>query len=265
MSEQPLISIVTPSFNQASFLEATILSVLEQDYPNVEYIIIDGGSQDGSREIIQKYAHKLAYWVSEPDKGQTDAVNKGFARANGQILAWLNSDDLYYPQAVSEAVAYLQAHPQTGMVYGQADYIDSHGQVIGRFPAAQTDYRRLRRGYVHIPQQAAFWRAELWNQVGPLDTSYYFAMDYDLWLRFSQRSELHHHPRLWAGFRLHGESKTISEDDRCWPEMVRIHRRDGGSWFSILILKYYLRRLLAPLVTWRRRRRITSLETGETP
>lgn len=265
MSDQPLVSIVTPSFNQAPFLEAAMRSVLEQDYANIEYIVVDGGSTDGSVAIIERYASELAYWVSEPDGGQTDAVNKGFSRATGQVLAWLNSDDCYYPSAVSEAVAYLQRHPLAGMVYGQADYIDAHGRVIGRFPAAQTDYRRLRRGYVHIPQQAAFWRAGLWRQVGPLDTGLYFAMDYDLWLRLAQRAELHYHPRRWAQFRLHGASKTISEDDRCWPEMVRIHRRDGGGWFSILVFKYYLRRLLAPLVTWRRRRRITRSETGEAP
>jgi glycosyltransferase involved in cell wall biosynthesis len=158
VSIKPRVSIVTPSYNQARFLEATICSVLEQEYSPIEYIVIDGGSTDGSLEIIRKYASRLAYWISEPDRGQTEAINKGFARANGDIYAWLNSDDTYEPEAVAKAVEFLQIHPDVGMVYGDANFIDEQGNVIGRFPARQTDYPRLRRGYVHIPQQAAFWR-----------------------------------------------------------------------------------------------------------
>ncbi|HOW91535.1 MAG TPA: glycosyltransferase family 2 protein, partial [Anaerolineaceae bacterium] len=118
MSELPLVSIVTPSFNQVDYLEETMRSVLEQDYPRVEYIVIDGGSTDGSVEIIRKYADRLAYWVSEKDRGQTDAVNKGYAVAKGSILGWLNSDDTYKPGAISAAVEFLVNHPQFGLVYG---------------------------------------------------------------------------------------------------------------------------------------------------
>ena len=146
MTDLPLVSIVTPSYNQAAFLEETIRSVLEQDYPRVEYIIIDGGSTDGSAEIIQRYADRLAYWVSERDRGQTDAINKGFARATGSILAWLNSDDTYQPGALREAVDYLLAHPDVGMVYGDGNFIDEHGKVIGRFPSAQTDLQNVHAG-----------------------------------------------------------------------------------------------------------------------
>jgi glycosyltransferase involved in cell wall biosynthesis len=263
MEKQPLVTIVTPSFNQAQYLEETIKSVLGQSYANIEYIIIDGGSTDGSVEIIQKYADRLAYWISEPDKGQTEAINKGFAQANGQILAWLNSDDTYHPEGVANAVAYLVAHPEVGLVYGDTDFIDEGGRVMGRFPARQTSHTRIRRGYVHIPQQAAFWRAELWEQVGPLDPSFYFAMDYDLWVRLSAISGIKYVPGVWAYFRLHGDSKTIKDDDRCWPEMVRIHRRDGGSWLSVLTVKYILRRILAPLVTFRRRSRVAKAMESE--
>ncbi len=244
----PLVTIVTPSFNQARFLEETIRSVLAQDYPYIEYIVIDGGSTDGSVEIIKTYADRLAWWVSEPDRGQTDAINKGFSRAKGEILAWLNSDDTYQPGAVSAAVQYLNAHPAIGMVYANANFIDEQGRVIGRFPAARTDYRRLRQGYVHIPQQASFFRASLWRQVGPLDPSFFFAMDYDLWVRIARLTPLAYLPdQTWANFRLHGRSKTMAANDRCWPEMVRIHFRDGGHWFSVLTLKYAIRLLLAPL------------------
>ncbi|MCX6036383.1 MAG: glycosyltransferase family 2 protein, partial [Chloroflexi bacterium] len=166
LSNLPLVSIVTPSYNQARFLEFTIHSVLEQDYPNIEYILVDGGSTDGSVDILQRYADRFAWWVSENDRGQTDAINKGFARAKGDILAWLNSDDTYEPHAVAEAVEFLRGRPEVGLVYGDTNFIDENGCVVGRFPAAQTDYKRLRRGYVHIPQQASFWRADLWRKVG---------------------------------------------------------------------------------------------------
>jgi glycosyltransferase involved in cell wall biosynthesis len=251
----PTISVITPSFNQARYLEKTIVSVLSQDYPRLKYIIVDGGSTDGSVEIIKKYEHKLAWWVSEKDQGQTDALNKGFARARGDIFAWLNSDDTYEPGAVGEAVKFLHNHPEVGMVYANANYIDEQGRVIGKFPAAQTDYRRLRQGYVHIPQQAMFFRAGLWRDLGPLDPSFYFAMDYDLWTRIAARSEIRYLPdQTWANFRIHSAGKTIAADDRCWPEMLRVHYRDGGSPLSVIVAKYYLRRLIAPLWNWRRRR-----------
>jgi glycosyltransferase involved in cell wall biosynthesis len=247
------VTIITPSYNQAQFLERTIRSVLAQTYPNIEYFVIDGGSTDGSVDIIRKYEGQLAGWVSEKDKGQTDAINKGFARANGEIIAWLNSDDTYEPEAVARAVAYLEAHPRVGLVYADAMFINADDAVIGQFPSRQTDYRRLRRGYVHVSQQAAFFRAELWRQVGPLDPTFYFAMDYDLWVRLAHVSEVAYIRGHWANFRLHGNAKTIAADDRCWPEMLRVHYRDGGSFFSVIVFKYYLRLLAGPLLRLKRR------------
>ena len=257
MSTQPLVSIITPSFNQARFLEQTMRSVLEQDYPNIEYIVIDGGSSDSSLEIIQKYADRLAYWHSQKDKGQTDAINQGFARATGEILAWLNSDDILYTGAVSAAVRQLQEHPKVGMVYGDCHLINAEVNVIGNFPAAQTDLKKLRRGYVHIPQQTAFFRADLWRKVGPLDESFYFAMDYDLWTRLAAEAPLLYVPELWAAFRLHEGGKSIAADDRCWPEMLRVHYRDGGKKVSSLTLKYTIRKLVQPLWMWLRKRRLS--------
>ncbi len=239
----PTVSIVTPSFNQAKFLEEAILSVLEQDYPHIEYIIVDGGSTDGSVGIIERYSHRLAWWISEPDQGQTDAINKGFARATGDIFAWLNSDDTYLPGAVSEAVTFLTAHPEAGMVYADANLVDERGNLLGRFPARQTNLRSMLRGSVHIPQQTTFFRAELWRQVGPLDPTFYFAMDYDLWVRLAKIAPLVYYPRLWANFRLHGKGKSIITDDRCYPEMLRVYRREGGGWLSWLAIRWYVRRL----------------------
>ena len=255
MNEQPLVTIVTPSYNQAGFLARTIESVLNQDYPNIEYIVMDGASTDESVEVIRRYEDRIAFWASEKDKGQTDAINKGFAHAHGEILAWLNSDDVLYPGAVSGAVDWLTCHPETGLVYGDCDFIDANDRIIGKFNAKQTDLKKLRQGYVHIPQQASFWRADLWEKVGPLDESIFFAMDYDLWLRLAAVSEIQYLPgNRWAAFRLHEDAKTINADDRCWPDMIRIHKRNGGSSISIINAKYQLRKLLAPIITARRRK-----------
>ena len=247
----PLVTIVTPSFNQARFLEATIESVLNQDYPRIEYIVLDGGSTDGSVDLLRKHADRLTTWASEPDRGQTDAINRGFGMAHGEILAWLNSDDVYSPGAVSEAVAYLQAHPEIGMVHGGAHYLDEAGLAVARFPSARTSHLDLRRGAPRIAQQAAFFRTVLWEMVGPLDPTFQYAMDYDLWVRISAVTTLAYVPARWAGFRLHGESKSMTVARQCWPEMMRVHYRDGGSNFSILYAKYLLRRVVEPAMPLR--------------
>jgi len=247
---EPLVSIVTPSYNQAKFLERTIQSVLDQDYPHLEYYVIDGGSNDSSVEIIKKYQDSLTGWLSENDQGQTDAINKGFSLCQGEIMAWLNSDDIYLPGAISSAVNFLQENTDVGMVYGDTDLIDSDGRLIGKFNAQQTDYQRLMRGGVYIPQPAAFWRRELWEQVGPLDTSLYFAMDYDLWVKFAKISTIRYNPQTWAAFRIHGEGKTTLADVRCWPEMKKVYQREGGGIISLFMVKYFIRRLLGPL--WNR-------------
>ncbi|HEY3344734.1 MAG TPA: glycosyltransferase family 2 protein [Anaerolineaceae bacterium] len=253
---QPLVTIVTPSYNQGRFIERTICSVLGQDYPSLEYWVIDGGSTDDTPTILERYSDRLTGWVAEKDQGQTDAINKGFARARGKYLAWLNSDDVYQPGVVSEAVSYLETHPDVGLVYGDANFIDENDRVIGRFPARQTDLARLRRGYVHIPQQSAFFRADLWHAVGPLDPSFYFAMDYDLWVRLARVTQLRYLRRVWANFRLHTDAKTVAADDRCWPEMLRVHYRDGGSRMAPIVFLYQLRRLVSPLIGLRRNQMI---------
>lgn len=256
----PLVSIITPSFNQAAFLEAAIQSILDQSYPHIEYILIDGGSTDGSLEIIERYKDHFSFWQSQKDAGQTDAINQGLNRAKGKYQAWLNADDILLPHAVEEAVAHLEAQPDIGLVYGAADFINASGKIIGQFPAAQTDYKRLLRGYVHIPQQAAFWRTDLWRRVGPLDKRFFFAMDYDLWVRLAKVSQVKYLPQKWAQFRLHGDSKTMTNDMRAWPEMIEVHRREGGSWWSLIRAKYCLRRLLLPLITFRRRHLIREMD-----
>lgn len=254
-NELPLVSIITPSFNQARFLERTMQSVFAQDYPRIEYIVVDGGSTDGSVDVIKQHQRRLAWWVSEQDKGQTDAINKGFNRATGDILAWLNSDDTYNPQAVSEAVKFLVENPEVALVYADCNFVDEEDRFIGKFKSAQTNYRRLREGYVHIPQQTMFFRAKYWKELGPLDPSFYFAMDYDLWTRIAAKAPFKYLPgHVWANFRIHTTSKTNVGDERGWQEMLRVHYRDGGSFFSLLVAKYYLRKIIGPLWKWRIKR-----------
>ena len=168
----------------------------------------------------------------------------------------MNSDDTYNPGAISEAVAYLQAHPEVGMVYGTSYYINEQGLRVGRYPAKQTDYKRLRRGVNTVCQQSMFFRAALWEKVGPLDPSFYYAMDYDLWVRIAAIAPIAYQERYWSNFRLHSDSKSMTAAARCWPEIMRVHFRDGGSVFSIIYAKYFLRRLLEPVMPWRMRLRL---------
>ncbi len=254
LSDCPKVSIVTPSFNQGCYLEATIRSVLEQDYPNIEYLVVDGGSKDESVEIIRRYEHRLAWWVTEKDKGHADALNKGFSHAAGEILAWLNSDDAYCsPSVVSEAVAFLRDHPEVGMVYADANLTDDTGKVIGTFAAKQTSYRQMLRGSVHIPQATTFFRADLWRQVGPLDLSLFFAFDYDLWVKLAKVSQVSYLPKTWANFRMHEAGKSVKNDDRCYPDMLRVYEREMGKGLSWLRLRAVVRRLLYAWLPWRLR------------
>jgi glycosyltransferase involved in cell wall biosynthesis len=243
-SQLPIVSIITPSYNQVRYLEEAIRSVLSQDYPNIEYIIVDGGSTDGSVEIIKRFADQLTWWVSEPDQGQADAINKGFLHASGDIIAWLNSDDSYLPGTVSKAVSYLMDHPEVGMVYAEANLVDGSGKILGQFPAQQTNLERMLRGSVHIPQQTTFYRADIWKKVGGLNPSFYFAMDYDLWVRIAKISQPVYVKQLWANFRLHGEGKSIISDDRCYPEMLRVYQREKGNKLSLLAIRAFIRPLI---------------------
>jgi glycosyltransferase involved in cell wall biosynthesis len=207
MSDFPLVSIVTPSFNQARFLEATLRSVLEQDYPRIEYLVVDGASTDGSVEIIRRYADRLDWWISEKDSGQSEAINKGFRRARGEFVGWLNSDDVYLPGAVSAAVKAFQAHPEAGLVYADALSIDSDGKPFNKMRARQYSLTDLMAFQI-ICQPAAFMRRTVLEAVGYLDPAYQLLMDNLLWMQMAHRMPIVYVPQTWAAARYHDQAKN---------------------------------------------------------
>ena len=204
----PKVSIVTPSYNQAKFLERTILSVLNQNYPNLEYIIIDGGSTDGSVEIIKKYEKYLAYWVSELDEGQSDAINKGFKIAKGEILAYLNSDDVYCDGTIRKIIDFFAEKPEVGMVYGDCNLMSEKGKIIKIRREIDFDFSILFFYLSYIPQPTVFMRRRVLDCVGLLDENLDYSMDLDLYIRIAKNFPVGHIPELLANFRWHNESKS---------------------------------------------------------
>ena len=208
MKNFPKISIVTPSYNQAGFLERTILSVLNQDYPNLEYIIIDGGSTDGSVEIIKKYEKYLAYWVSEKDKGQSDAINKGFQKSTGDILAWLNSDDTYLSGTLFKVVKAFQENPNADLIFGNIYHVDEKDQRIGELRFTKFDFPTLIYEGGNLHQPGSFWTREIYNRVGGIDPKYIFCMDYDFFCRVGGIGNFIFIRDYLANFRIHKNAKS---------------------------------------------------------
>lgn len=221
------ISIVTCSYQQSRYLDATMRSVLDQNYANLEYIIVDGGSSDNSTEIIKKYEDRLAYWVSERDRGQTDALIKGFKRSTGEILGWLCSDDLLLPGALERINKFFLEHPQVNAVYGDALWIDQYGNLIR--PKKEMSFNRFVFLYDHnyIPQPSMFWRRSLYERVGGLNESFNLAMDSDLWDRFSAITKIAYLPDYLSCMRFYPEQKTRSMKSRGRQEDAIIRARHG--------------------------------------
>ena len=217
----PDLSIITPSFNQAQYLEYTIRSVLAQDFPGIEYLVIDGGSTDGSLDIIRRYADRLAWWVSEPDQGQADAINKGFSRASGEYIAWLNSDDIYLPGAVSTAIQSLDNDKKVGMVYGDAITIDERGRPLNRLVFGDWGLDDLM-GFRIICQPAVFMRRSVLEKAGFLDPAYHFMLDHQLWIRMAMQAPIKHVTKALAAARHHPMAKNVAQAENFGEETMRI-------------------------------------------
>jgi glycosyltransferase involved in cell wall biosynthesis len=206
MSDVPLVTVVTPSLNHGRFIRETIESVLTQSHPRIEYLVMDGGSTDDTVAILESYRDRLS-WVSEPDGGQTQAINKGWRRARGTIIAYLNSDDTYLPGAIEKAVAGLRAHPEAGAVYGEGYHVDEAGRVIERYPTEPFDMTRLGQT-CFICQPTVFLRREVVEGLGYLDESRRYCMDYDLWIRLAHVSRFAYLPEYLANTRMHPDTVT---------------------------------------------------------
>jgi glycosyltransferase involved in cell wall biosynthesis len=222
----PGVTIVTPCLNAARFLEQTILSVLEQDYPRIEYLVMDGGSTDGTIDILRKYEHAL-HWESAPDQGAADAVNRGFALGSGEILGFLNADDLYHPHAVSTAVQSLEDHPEAAGVYGDAWWIDENGARIAPYPVRDFDRALLERE-CFICQPASFFRRVPFENSGGLDPDLNLTFDYDFWLRLTRTFSLRRIDATLADSRMHRANKTLSQRDHVFRETFKVLKRDCG-------------------------------------
>jgi Glycosyl transferase family 2 len=208
MTSDPLVTIVTPSYNQGHFIRATIESVLSQDYPGVEYIVMDGGSTDQTASVVQDYASRLTF-VSERDRGQSHAINKGFQRGGGNILAWINSDDVYLPGAISTAVRAFRANPGSGMVYGEGYVMDRDGNLQGRFPHSRPfDLWRLVYLSDYILQQSTYFSRTAMDQIGYLDEQLHYGMDWDVFIRVGMRYPVSYIPEYMGCIREHADTKS---------------------------------------------------------
>lgn len=221
----PKISMVTPSYQQGRFLEWTMRSVLEQGYPNLEYIVMDGGSKDETRDILAQYKDRLAYCESAPDKGQADAVARGFARATGEIMGYLNSDDLLAPGALEFVARYFAAHPEVDAIYSHRVFVDE-SNIVTRYWILPPHHAWTMKRWDYIPQETCFWRRRIYEQAGGVDASYQFALDYDLFVRFMERGRMERVNRFLGAFREHPSSKTVLQEGM-HPEVARVQKEHG--------------------------------------
>lgn len=245
MNNLPLVSIITPSYNQAQYLEQTILSVLDQSYPNIEYIIIDGGSTDGSVDIIKRYEKQLSYWVSEKDNGQTDAVNKGIKKCSGEIIAYINSDDLYEKDALQNIVDLYLEDTSAAVYYGKCATINEQGNIVKAYEGGPTSFEFLQSKSMlpFIYQPACFFNAKLATR-RPLFIEKY-CIDYELLLHLSEQYPFKFTPKHIAQYRIHSETRTTLEQDFIYLDKLRIQLRYGAGWYVRWnMAKYHVKRLL---------------------
>lgn len=247
----PKISVITPSFNQGKYLEETIISVINQNYPNLEYIIIDGGSTDNSVEIIRKYENYLTYWVSEKDNGQSNAINKGFKKSTGEIICWLNSDDIFTKNALFEIVKYFEKNEGIDVVNGNLVLINEHSNIISSYFMITPKKWYAKHGIYYVAQPAMFWKRKVLDKVGLLREDFHASMDRDFLIRIMQNNfSIGHLKKNIAGFRMHEASKSSagsrSKDYlRDLKELRKLYGSEyGGSPKKIFKFIYRLEKLI---------------------
>lgn len=222
----PWVTVITPAYNQGIFLRDTIESVLSQDYPNIEYFVLDDGSTDDTAKILNEYNGRIR-WETHVNMGQTATINKGWRLTKGKIIAWLNSDDTYLPGAVRSGVEYLMKHPETGIVFSDSLMTKADGTPIERTKSpGQYNYRDLLVNCNNaIAQPSSFIRREVIEKWGELDPKFYYFMDWDLWLRAGLSFQIDYTPELWSTYRLHAESKTVAQSLKAAPELEYMYRK----------------------------------------
>jgi glycosyltransferase involved in cell wall biosynthesis len=251
MSELPLVTIVTPTLNRGEFIRDTIESVLAQDYANIEYLVQDGGSSDATLQILKEYEGRVD-WVSEPDRCQTHAIEKGFARGSGEILLWVNSDDVLRPGAVAAAVEAMTSDPRLGLVYGHADLLDRHGEVTQRYRSQELSLWDLVNLWVPICQPSAYFRRSAYEAVGGLDESLRWAMDYDLFIKLALRFPIRRVAEVWSGYRIHDETLSMTGGIPRFRELIGVIRRYSNRRFPPATLHFLIELLESNLGVWLR-------------
>lgn len=258
----PSISIITPSFNQADYIVETIDSIRAQNYPNLEHLVIDGGSTDGTLQILQRYDG--LDWNSEPDNGQADAINKGFKKATGEIIGWLNSDDIYLPGALHRVAEFFSTHPNIDIIYGDYYLIDQHSNILLRKQEIPFDYNILLYGLDYISQPTTFFRRSVFEQSGYLDERLHYGLDWEYWLRLANDGcRFAHLPHYLAATRWHTDAKTLVAPPKMFAEHETIRTRywtkprfESPGWQKLyaawLNKRYRLKRQLLKIVLRRR-------------
>jgi glycosyltransferase involved in cell wall biosynthesis len=227
----PKITIVTPSYNQGAWLERTLCSVLDQGYPNLEYIVIDGGSTDGSKKILERYADRLSYWISEPDRGMYDAIQKGFSRATGELMGWINSDDMHHQRSLFTLAKLFGDLPMVEWMTGCRSVWDEEDRCVATEPArAWSEQHFLLGDHKWIQQESTFWRRSLWQRTGStLNTNLKYAGDYELWLRFFDQAQLYSTDALLAGFRVRRSGQASLENMAAYEVEVELCLNEAKS------------------------------------